>query len=495
MSESVERERKLGLDVSAAAPHVKPPYAAGPARVVTLAADYVDTVDRLLIGAGYSLRRRVGGSDEGWHLKLPRQGDARRELHAPLAAGADAGHVPRALRAEVADLLGRGVLLPVAQLVTVRSEVRVSHDRRAVAVVCDDHVVATTTGGQRDSWREVEIELLDDGTADDLDALEAMLRAGGAVDPGHGSKVARVASQPDSLPGGARGRVLAHVMRQVGVLQAIEGDVRRDVPDSVHQARVAVRRLRSTLRTFGAVLVGRDDARRLRDEARWLMQMLGGPRDAEILRAHVADDLEQLTGDGVDDRGAGASMLARLDADHRAAHEVLVDALDSERAHRLTGDLVQLVVGELAADGREGRAGDDGDDGDDDERTSDELASWATRAERRVERALGRASAADGAEQVRLMHEVRKRAKEARYAHEAIGSTGDAERWEAVTEALGSYQDTVVVVARVRELAEDAAAAGGDVLVHDTVIAIERARGVKALADAVEALERARRGP
>lgn len=93
------------------------------------------------------------------------------------------------------------------------------------------------------------------------------------------------------------------------------------------------------------------------------------------------------------------------------------------------------------------------------------------------------------------MHEVRKRAKEARYAHEAIGSTGDAERWEAVTEALGSYQDTVVVVARVRELAEDAAAAGGDVLVHDTVIAIERARGVKALADAVEALERARRGP
>ena len=49
-----------------------------------LEADYYDTGDLRLINAGVTLRRRRGGTDEGWHLKLPAGEDTRRELRRPL---------------------------------------------------------------------------------------------------------------------------------------------------------------------------------------------------------------------------------------------------------------------------------------------------------------------------------------------------------------------------------------------------------------------------
>ncbi len=37
----------------------------------TLVAEYYDTDDLRLLRAGITIRRRRGGADEGWHLKLP----------------------------------------------------------------------------------------------------------------------------------------------------------------------------------------------------------------------------------------------------------------------------------------------------------------------------------------------------------------------------------------------------------------------------------------
>lgn len=50
-----------------------------------LEARYYDTEDLRLIRSGITLRRRQGGSDPGWHLKLPEGGDSRREIQLPLA--------------------------------------------------------------------------------------------------------------------------------------------------------------------------------------------------------------------------------------------------------------------------------------------------------------------------------------------------------------------------------------------------------------------------
>ena len=54
---------------------------------VELEATYFDTAGLDLVGAGITLRRRVGGEDEGWHVKLP-TGTGRWEVHQP--AGEDA---------------------------------------------------------------------------------------------------------------------------------------------------------------------------------------------------------------------------------------------------------------------------------------------------------------------------------------------------------------------------------------------------------------------
>src|ERR1039457_4884437 len=53
-----------------------------------LDAVYYDTDDLRLIRAGVTLRRRAGGRDAGWHLKLPAGADARDEIRLPLAAPA-----------------------------------------------------------------------------------------------------------------------------------------------------------------------------------------------------------------------------------------------------------------------------------------------------------------------------------------------------------------------------------------------------------------------
>jgi hypothetical protein len=63
---------------------------------ITLRAAYHDTEDLRLVRWGATLRRRTGGTDEGWHLKLPVEGaghGVRDELGLPLDAG-DVGELP-----------------------------------------------------------------------------------------------------------------------------------------------------------------------------------------------------------------------------------------------------------------------------------------------------------------------------------------------------------------------------------------------------------------
>src|SRR5690349_4281756 len=50
-----------------------------------LDAVYYDTPDQRLTTAGLTLRRRTGGTDPGWHLKIPVTCDVRDEIQAPLS--------------------------------------------------------------------------------------------------------------------------------------------------------------------------------------------------------------------------------------------------------------------------------------------------------------------------------------------------------------------------------------------------------------------------
>jgi CHAD domain-containing protein len=475
--EHVETERKYDAPDSRSLPELKRPFTVGKPRRMHLGADYVDTVGHTLVEAGYSLRRRTGGDDEGWHLKFPRVGDSRRELHAPLAAGVSAAHVPRALRAEIEDVVGLEALLPIARLDTERTEREVRRGGVVVARLADDRVRASSTGGNT-AWREVEVELVG-GDTEALEAIEELLLASGFERSKSASKVGRALEAGPRKKKGKHGKptagdvVLAHLGKQVGTLQGLEGAVRRDAPDAVHKARVATRRLRSTLRTYRR-LFDRSVTEPLRDEVKWLGEMLGAPRDAEVLMSRVLEELDRLEGDLVVGPVRERSG-SRLAAEQRAAHEVLVHALDSERFSRLMESLVALLV-EPPFRGRAHRA------------ATKVLPAIAAKAERRVEQARALVQATDDeAARLPLLHEVRKKAKAARYAYDALVPVfGDdaqeaSERWEHVTEELGEFQDTIVVTARLRDLSAAAEAADESAFTYGVLVEREQERGRAAL--------------
>jgi inorganic triphosphatase YgiF len=167
------------------------------AKRIYLSATYYDTEDLALIQHKVTLRRRVGGDDEGWHLKLPVRKDTRQELHAPLGEGT-VGSVPARLADQVKDITAGRPLHPVAILDTERTVVTLPGPSGVPLVeVADDRVTAIRFG-EPDSgpmtWREIEVEALspDSEAAAMLESVGTALREAGARPSASGSKLARV---------------------------------------------------------------------------------------------------------------------------------------------------------------------------------------------------------------------------------------------------------------------------------------------------------------
>lgn len=163
-----------------------------------LDARYLDLADVALGRAGYAVRRRSGGPDEGWHIKGPRRSDGGRlETHWPLD-DTDGAVVPDAVAAAVAAI-APGPLLALARIHNARDAYALTDaDGGLIAEFVDDHVQATDERrGATSSWREWEFEL---GPAAPTDpaaraellaaATDAVLRAGGRV-AASDSKLAR----------------------------------------------------------------------------------------------------------------------------------------------------------------------------------------------------------------------------------------------------------------------------------------------------------------
>lgn len=86
-TELTEIEQKFDVPAGFVLPSLTGPGVAGetPPDVLHLSATYFDTAGLRLITAKITLRRRTGGTDAGWHIKLPVSADTRRELHFPLS--------------------------------------------------------------------------------------------------------------------------------------------------------------------------------------------------------------------------------------------------------------------------------------------------------------------------------------------------------------------------------------------------------------------------
>jgi inorganic triphosphatase YgiF len=162
-----------------------------------LSATYFDTDGLDLIKHKLTLRRRVGGPDEGWHLKLPVRKDTRQEVRAPLGAG-DPAAVPAELAAQVAEAAAGQPLHPVAILDTERTVLTLTDQAgEPLAEVADDLVTGTRLdqpGAEPMRWREIEVEIVGD-SADAPRVLQAVgraLREAGATPSSSSSKLGRV---------------------------------------------------------------------------------------------------------------------------------------------------------------------------------------------------------------------------------------------------------------------------------------------------------------
>jgi inorganic triphosphatase YgiF len=177
-----------------------------------LSATYFDTEDLDLHRHRVTLRRRVGGTDEGWHLKLPVRKDTRQERHAPLADGGS-GSVPARLASQVEDITAGALLRPIAILDTERTVVTLTGNTGEPLVeIADDRVTATRFGVPGEgplTWREIEVEMMSDQPEASrlLEAVGQALREAGAKPSASESKLGRLlqslfiakSDRPDTL--------------------------------------------------------------------------------------------------------------------------------------------------------------------------------------------------------------------------------------------------------------------------------------------------------
>lgn len=428
-----------------------------------LEAEYYDTSGLRLLRAGITLRRRQGGEDAGWHLKLPANGRprgraggdgaSRREVRLP--AGQDGGAVPRELTTQVLAHTRGEPLQPVARVTTTRRLlILYGPGGESLAEVALDEVSAQSMGDATaiSRWHEVEVELTGGGRAL-LDAAGRRLRKAGMTPAAYPSKLARALGQQPGAPADGQeltasspaGQVVLSYLRvQVDELKSLDPKVRGEEPDSIHQMRVRTRRIRSTLRTFGKV-VRRSSTSSLAGELKWLGDVLGGARDAEVIAGRLRATLHEIPAEQnvgpVEARVQG--HFARQGA---AARADVLAALDSPRYFSLLNDLDQLLADppftpEAAKPARE------------------VLPPLVHRAYRQTKRRLRQAwQAPAGPPRDAALHQARKAAKRTRYAGEAVTpalgrkAKKFTKRIKRVQSVLGDHQDTVVTRHVVREL-------------------------------------------
>jgi inorganic triphosphatase YgiF len=197
VTSQIESERKYDVDEETELPELSRVAKVEREEPVMLRATYFDTPDGALAAARMTLRRRTGGTDEGWHLKTPEGADGRREHQAPLGDPSIA-QPPADLLEPVRALIGDTPVVEIARLHTERIVVKLVRDGREIAEVADDVVSATDvhTGILR-VWREWECELLDGAPEEEqerlglLDRIEGLLLSAGAEPASAVSKLAR----------------------------------------------------------------------------------------------------------------------------------------------------------------------------------------------------------------------------------------------------------------------------------------------------------------
>ncbi|MDX5563395.1 CYTH and CHAD domain-containing protein [Streptomyces sp. ID05-04B] len=496
--------------------------------VAELDATYYDTSDLRLAAASITLRRRTGGSDAGWHLKLPVAAGVRDEIRAPLS---DA--VPDELAGLVRSRVREGQLVPVVRLRSQR-DIRLLLDAegRLLAEASVDAVRADRLFGGEGSaqWTEIEVELADGGDPTLLDKLDKRLRKAGVRPSKSASKLARALAEtaprkkrarakaaaegdeaapaakgkgdvkgkrkgkgkgdgkgkgraegkpavvseaagrkaPDREPVTAGDHVLAYIRAQRDAILALDPAVRQETEDAVHDMRVATRRLRSTFRSFRKVL-DRGVTDPIGVELKWLAGELGVGRDQEVLAERLTKGLDDLPRTLVSGP-VGERLQNWAKAQHRGSRRRLLGVLDSARYLTLLDTLDAFVADpplRTAAEGKPAKV------------LAKAVRKDLEKVSDLVEQAL---EEPPGHDRDGGLHEARKKAKRTRYAAEtatpAIGGPAKtlAKSMKSLQSLLGEHQDSVMARQTLRELSAVAHAAGESAFTYGLLYGREERR-------------------
>jgi len=244
-------------------------------------------------------------------------------------------------------------------------------------------------------------------------------------------------------PATAREVIGDYLAEQCTVIIDSEAELRAG-EDVIHKVRVAVRRLRSTIRVF-ADLFDAEQAARLEEELVWWAGQLGKVRDMDILTRRQQALLAELPPELI--LGPVESTIQEeLTVQRKQAMDDMLEALNSQRyrkfigmAHHWRSDPPFTAAAEASADS---------------------IDAAIKKARRKADKRLTKAVAARGADEPSddLFHGARKASKRHRYAVEAAvpvwGSKADKiiSRRKDLQDLLGNYQDSIVSAAFLREL-------------------------------------------
>ncbi|HEY6685832.1 MAG TPA: CYTH and CHAD domain-containing protein [Propionibacteriaceae bacterium] len=427
---------------------------------------YFDTPGAALRLFGITLRRRVGGSETGWQLKVP-SGTARTELQ----SGSRAKTMPPALAKGVEGLLAGESVDPVARIVTTRRAYRLLNaDGELVLEIADDQVQSGPPGGESalHLWREVEVELGPAGEKKDLKRAWKVLQDAGAAPSTTPNKLDRALGplpngQASTVELGTVGElVAAYLATQCDVLASNDIGMRTGTPD-VHKTRVAARRLRSTLRIFDDV-VDAASAEELDNELKWYADLLGEVRDRDILSSRLVKQIADLPPEHV--RGPVEAELSKtLDAEREDA----VRRLDRAMRTRRYKHLMQLLRGWRAAPPLTDAASQDGA----------AAVKYVEKAQRKADKRLRKAD-----DDIEQLHRARKAFKRARYAAELVEPADSqmksiARDAQEIQTLLGEHQDAVVAATFLATRSADEDIEAGSAFTYGVLMANELNRAAE----------------
>ena len=452
MSTNLEREQKLrapaGFSLARLPRELKSFTAAAPAfeRLHTV---YFDTADFRLMRWDCSLRYRRG---DGWTLKIPVPGARKTLVREEHAFPGDEHQPPQAALDLAAAYLRSAPVQRVAELRTVRVKREFQNDRGDdIAEVVDDDVRVVDGSRVVRRFHQIEIELEDGIESIAADAIADALRDFGAGAPNAPPKNVAAVTEADIVPevtvpavspeSPVRNAAVAALAESVIQLIRTDAKLRSgNDADAVHQARVAVRRLRSDLQTFRPIL-DRNWAESLRERLSWLQDQFSPVRDNDVLAAAIEATAQTLP---ANDARHAEDIVAGIREDVERGHERLRAALRDPKYLALLDDLVAAAT----APKEQPAAG-------------NAAAAIAPKLMRRAYKKLRDAVRCAGTPPAdRELHNIRIKAKHLRYAAESLEKAVRpvkelARRAERLQTLLGSQHDDVVMIKRLRGVTGD----------------------------------------